>query len=289
MTDSCMEFAKRETEKLEKEMEELQEKIRLHNETKDAWDTILRNAGEDSQAKYLDLANSEKERLNGEIEAVRIEIRRHIESREAWESILRTDVSEPRVLEGVKYVKDEDVQWHLQRLEMEIDDLQARIRLRDEIKAAWEIILRNASSESHSSYLDLANAETGRLNKEIEAVQLEIRRRDETRSAWDTILRNAVNEAHVYKGATYLKGWDGQWHIQQAQDNGEQVPAIALQTQASEAVENDDRKWASNAVSKVQSVRNALLDACERTLLSSPKRTSIPGPGKEQLQSLGLS
>ena len=281
IAESCTSFAKREIEKLEREMEAQQEKIRLHDKTKDAWDTILRNAAEESQAASMEFAATEKERLNAAIEAVRIEIRRCIESRDAWEAILRTDTSEANPVEGVTYVKGEDVQWHLQRLEMEIDALQERIRLRDEIKAAWEIILRNAASESHDAYLEVANSETGRLNKEIEAVQQEICRRDETRRAWETIQRNACNESRLYMGATYVKGWDGQWHLQQLQAN-------AQQDSAGEALEEDDRRWSSNAVSKVHSMSQALLDACERTLLNSPKHGHFPGQGKEQLQSLGL-
>jgi len=134
--------------------------------------------------------------------------------------------------------------------------------------------VRDTGSELQAANQELANSETARLNKEIEAVQQKIRRHLETRSAWDTILRNAVSESHVYHGATYVKGLDGQWHLQQSQ--------------ASVLIAEDDRKWTDSAVSKVNSVRQALLNACEKTLGNSQKHINLPVQAKEQFQSLGL-
>jgi hypothetical protein len=265
---------KQETERLNMEIEVLQGKIFLHNETKDAWDTILRNAGSESHAAYLDFANFEAERLNGEIEAVQEEIRRHNETRDAWDTVARNPGRPSRIYQGVTYMKGEDVQWHLQRLDMEIEALQGEIHLHNETKDAWDTILRDTGSELQAAYLDLANTETARLNREIEAVQERIRCHLETRGAWDTILRNVASESRIYQGATYRRGWDGQWHLQQAQ--------------ASESNEVDDQRWADNAVSKVNSVRQALLNACERTLRIPQKSINIPMHGKEQFQTLGL-
>ena len=58
MADSWQAVMKQETERLNMEIAVLQGKICLHNETKAAWDTILRNAGSESHAAYLDFANS---------------------------------------------------------------------------------------------------------------------------------------------------------------------------------------------------------------------------------------
>ena len=167
------------------------------------------------------------------------------------------------------------------RLNTKIEVLQGGIRLHNKTKDAWDTIVRNAESESHAVYLDLANSETERLNGKIEAVQDEIRRHIETRDAWDTIMRNAGSESRIYRGATYVRGADGQWHLHR--------------TQASESNEEGGRRWTSNAVSKVNSVRQLLLsvwqlllDTCERTLRAPQKRTNLPERGKEQFQSLGL-
>ena len=173
------------------------------------------------------------------------------------------------------------VKQETERLNMEIEELHAKIRLHNQTKDAWDTIVRNAESESHAVYLDLANSETERLNGKIEAVQDEIRRHIETRDAWDTIMRNAGSESRIYRGATYVRGADGQWHLHR--------------TRASESNEEGGRRWTSNAVSKVNSVRQSLvsvwqslLDACERTLRAPQKRTNLPERGKEQFQSLGL-
>ena len=60
MADGCLNFAEHETGRLNMEIVELQGKICLHNETKAAWDTIVRNAGSESDAAYLDFAESQK-------------------------------------------------------------------------------------------------------------------------------------------------------------------------------------------------------------------------------------
>ncbi len=274
MADSCLNFAQQETEGLDKEIEALQVKIRLHNQTKDAWDTIQRNAANESQAGYLDLANSETARLNGEIEAVEEAIRRHTEIKAAWNTITHNTRSESRVYQGVTYVKGEDGQWHQQRLDMEIEALQARIHLHNQTKDAWDRVVQNAASVSQADCLELANSETARLNAEIDVVQQEISRRLETRNAWDTLMRNAVTESRIFQGARYVRGWDGQWHLQQ--------------TQASELNEDRDPRWANNSVSKPGSVRQALMHAVEKTFGSPQKNMNHLTHGKEEFQSLGL-
>jgi hypothetical protein len=274
MADSCLNFAKRETERLDTEIEGLQGSIRLHNETKNAWDTILRNAGSQSQGAYLELANSESARLDGEIEAVQEEIRRHNQIKDAWDTIVRNTGSESHLCQGILYAKGEDVEWHLQRLDKEIEVLQCIIRRHNQAKEAWDVILGSAESESKAAYLEVANPEIARLDGEIEKVQQEIRRRLETRNAWDTIMRNAASESRIYQGAMYLRGWDGQWHLQP--------------TEAAESNEESERRRTSNAVSKVHSMRQALLDACDRTFRVQPKHVTPLTHGKEQFQSLGL-
>jgi hypothetical protein len=274
MADSCLNFAKRETEQLDTEIEGLQGKIRLHNETKVAWDTILRNAGGQSRTAYLELANAETVRLNGEIEAVQEDIRRHTQIKDAWDTIVHNTGSESRFYQGIPYVKGEDGQWHQQRLDMEIEELQSKIRLHNQTKDAWDTVLSNAKRESKAAYLELANPEVARLDREIEAVQQEISRRLDTRNAWDTIMRNAVSESRIYQGAKYLKGWDGKWHLQETQDTQSHEENASVRT--------------AHVVSKVHSVRQALLNACDRTLRVPPKRITPLAHGKEQFQGLGL-
>ena len=118
----------------------------------------------------------EAERLNGEIEAVQEEIRCHNETRDAWETVARNAGNTSRFYQSVTYVKGEDVQWHMQRLDMEIEALQGEIRLHNETKDAWEMIVHDTGSESQAAYLEVVNSETARLNREIEAVQDKIRR-----------------------------------------------------------------------------------------------------------------
>jgi hypothetical protein len=276
MTDSCLDFAKQETERLNMEIEVLQKEILHHNGTKDAWDTILRNAGSESQAACLDLAHSETERLNAKIEAVQEEIQRRIGTRDAWDMIVRNAGSESRICQGATYVRSKDSQWHLQRLNVEIELLQKEILHHNETKDAWDTIVRNARGETSAASLELAHSETEQLNGEIKAVQEEIRLHIETRDAWDTIMRNAGSESRIYQGATYVRGVDGQWHLQQ-------TPASDLNEE-----EEGDLRWTSNAASKVNSVRQSLLNVCERTLRPPQKGIIFPRRSKEQFQSLGL-
>jgi hypothetical protein len=189
--------------------------------------------------------------------------------------------------QGAEYVKGEDVQWHLQRLEMEIEALQGEIRLHNQTKDAWETILRETGSELQSVCLVLAHSETALLDKTIEAVQEQIRRHLESKGAWDTILRNTFTESRVYQGATYVRGWDGQWHQQpvQACESNEKPESNEVDWPR---YQKDDRSWASDAVSKANSVRLALLDACERTFRPPQKDVNIPAHHKDQFQSLGL-
>jgi hypothetical protein len=149
MADSCLNFAERETERLNMEIELLQGGIRRHNETKNAWDTIVRNAGIESHAACRDLANSETERLKGEIEAVQEEIRRHIETRDAWDTIMRNAGSESRIYRGATYVRGEDRQWYLQRIqasesnEEELEtqgDRRRRKNAASEVNSVWQLI-----------------------------------------------------------------------------------------------------------------------------------------------------
>ncbi|MGA3079894.1 MAG: hypothetical protein ABSD44_00765 [Terracidiphilus sp.] len=169
------------------------------------------------------------------------------------------------------------------RLNAEIELLQGRIRLHIETKDAWDTIVGNARSELRAACLDLANSETERLNVEIEAVQEGIRRHIETRDAWDTIVRNTRSEPRIYQGATYVRGEDGQWHLQRilASESNEPEPV---------PVPEVDRRPASNPVSKVNSVRQVIMNACERTLRAPRKRADLPRRGKKkQLQSLELN
>lgn len=277
MADSYLNFAKQETEQLDMEIEVLQGEIRLHDETKEAWDTILRNAGSASQAACMDIANSEKERLSGEVEAVQEKIHFILETRSAWDTIMRNSGSESRIYQDTTYVRSEDGQWHLQRLNGEIEVLQGEICLHNQTKDAWNAIIRNARSESHATCLDFAKFEAARLNGRIEAVQEKIRRRIETRDAWDTIMRNAGSELRTYRGAAYERGEDGQWHL--------------LLTQASESngkgqEKRGDRRRTAHTASK--SVLQKLLDACESTFPAPQKDINLPTRGKEQFQSLGL-
>jgi hypothetical protein len=265
---------KQDTERLDMEIDGLQAEIRLHNETKDAWDTILRNAANDSFAAYRAFANTEAQRLNSQIEAIQEEIQHHIKTRDAWETVAHHTERQPRIFQNVTYVKGEEVQWHLQRLDKEIESLQEEIRFHEETKEAWKTILCDTKSEMLSVCPELANSETARLDREIEAVQAKIQRHLETRSAWDTILRNAASESRVYQGATYMRGLDGQWHRQQAE------PV--------ESYIKDDNGWTASAVSRNESVWQALLNACDKTLLGPRKESSLPAHGKEQFQSLGL-
>jgi hypothetical protein len=274
MADNCLDFAKRETARLNMEIEVLQGEIFLHNETKDAWDTIVRNAGSESHATYMDLANAEMARLNGKIEAVQEKIRLHNETMDAWNTIIRNAGSKSRIFRDVTYVSGEDGQWHLRRLEMEIEALQGEIRLHNETKAAWDSVVRSAGSEPDAAFLEVVDSEMERLNGEVEAVQDKIRRHLETRDAWDTIMRNAGSQTRIYQGASYVRGEDGQWHLQQTQ------PIVSI--------EDDDRRWTSNAVSKVDSVLHSLLDASEKTFRGPRKHLDFSGRGKEQFQSLGL-
>ncbi len=274
MSDSWLNVMKQETERLNMEIEGLQGDIRLHNETKDAWDTILRNAGNDSFAAYRAFANSEAQRLNNQIESIQEKIQHHIQTRDAWEKVAHHTERQPRIFQNVTYVKGEEVQWHLQRLDKEIEALQEEIRFHEDAKDAWKTILCDTKSEMLSVCPELANSETARLDREIEAVQGKIQRHLETRSAWDTILRNAASELRIYQGATYVRGLDGQWHRQQAQPI--------------ESYENNDQVWTGNAVSKGDSVWQSLLSVCDKTLLGPRKQTSLPAQGKEQFQSLGL-
>ncbi len=279
MADSCLNFAKQDTERLNIEIEKLQEKIRRHNESKNAWDMVVQSAGSESRAACLTLATSETERLNKEVEAVQEEIRCHNESKDAWDTVLRNAGSESPICRGASYVSGKDGQWHLQRLNSEIEILQGEIRRYNESQAAWETILHNAASESRSIYLDVANSETEQLNGKIEALQVKIGCHIETRDAWDTILRNAGNESRIFHGATYVRGEDYQWHL-------EQTPAS--ESNKEELATESDRRQENNAVPESNTVWQSLQDACEKTFREPQKRVKHSGNGKEQFLSLGL-
>jgi hypothetical protein len=274
MADSWLSVMKQETERLNLEIEGLQGEIRLHNETKDAWDTILHNAGSDSFASYRVMANAEAQRLNSEIEAIQEKIQHHIQTSDAWEMVTHNMQRPPHTDQSVTYVKGEEVQWHLQRLDGEIEALQEEVRLHDETKEAWKTILRDTGSETQAICVELANSETARLDGEIETVQDKIRRHLETRSAWDTIVRNAGCESRIYQGAMYVRGWDGQWHRRQAE--------------SIEAHQEGHRSDTRDVFLTVNSVRQALLNVCERTLRIQRNRIALPVRSKEQFQSLGL-
>jgi hypothetical protein len=274
MADSCLNFAKQETERLDKEIEVQQEKIRLHNQTKEAWDTIVRNAAGESKAAYLEIAASESARANNDIEAVQQEIRNHTETKDAWAAVMRSSGNEKRIHQAIPYVKGEDGPWHQQRLDTEIEALQATIRVHNETKDAWGKIVRSVVGESKAACTELADSETAKLNSEIEAVQKEIGRRIETRKAWDTIMRNAVCESRIFQGAKYLRGLDGQWHLEPVE--------------ASASNEKGDMGSTDDASSTANSVGQALLNVCERTLRTPRGRRNIQTHVKAQFQGLGL-
>jgi hypothetical protein len=278
MADSCLNFAKRDTERLNTEIEVLQKEIGRYNETKAAWDTILCNAGSESRAACLDISQSESERLNGKIESVQEKIRLHNETKDAWDTITRNAGSEPHVCQGASYVSGKDGQWHLQRLNSEIELLQGEIRRYDETKAAWERILRNAGNDSGTIYMDIANSEAVQLNAEIDALQGKIGCHIETRNAWETILRNAGSESQIYHGAKYVRGEDRQWHL-------EQTHAVESNV---ELDTEEDQMQKSNAVTESNTVWQSLQDACEKTFLEPQKRVKHSGNGKQPFQSLGL-
>lgn len=104
-------------QQLSTEIEVLQVEVRLYNETKDAWDTILRNSGSESNAACLDIATSERERLIAQIEALQEKMSSRIETRNAWETTPRYAENETRVYQGATYVMGEDRQWHRQQTE----------------------------------------------------------------------------------------------------------------------------------------------------------------------------
>jgi chaperonin cofactor prefoldin len=279
MADGCLNFAEHETGRLNMEIVELQEEICLHNETKAAWDTIVRNAGSESDAACLDLAESQKERLDRRVEAVQEKIRLHNETKDAWDMIERNGGSAPRIFQGTSYEMGEDGQWHVQRLNMEIAVLQEDIRNHNATKDAWDTVVRNAGGESQAAGVDFANSAKEQLDKKIEALQEKISRRTETRDAWDTIIRNAKSESRTYLGSTYVMGEDRLWHLQRtpARESNEEAPET-----------EGYRSRTTHAVPKVNSIWNSLLDACDRALTNPQKGIVATGPGKEQFLSLGL-
>ncbi len=272
MTNSCLDFAKQETERLDREIEVLQGKIDLHNETKSAWETIVSNA--EMHADYLKIATAERARLDREIEGVQEEIGRHTETKVAWDRIVRNAGSEIHISKSITYEKGEDGHWHLHQLDLEIEALQSNIHLHDETKDAWGTIVLNTVGESKPGCLDLASSETSRLNGEIDAVQQEIRRRMETRNAWETIMLNAVSESRIFQGAMYARGSDGQWHLQS--------------TQSDESKDDVEQGQTIDALSKPYSMRHAILNVCERTFRGQQKRGTPLTQSKQEFQGLGL-
>jgi hypothetical protein len=69
-------------------------------ETGDAWNTILRNAGNNPHIAWPAGADpaSQLDRLRGEIDRVQDAILHHMETREAWETILRNATNEARLI-----------------------------------------------------------------------------------------------------------------------------------------------------------------------------------------------
>lgn len=104
-------------QQLSTELEVLQVEVRLYNETKDAWDTILRNSAGEAYAACVDIASSEKERLIEQIAAMQEKISCRMETRSAWDTTPRYAENETRVYQGATYVMGADRQWHLQRTE----------------------------------------------------------------------------------------------------------------------------------------------------------------------------
>ena len=104
-------------QQLNTELEVLQVEVRLYNETKDAWDTILRNSAGESYAACVDIATKEKERLIAQVEAAQEKISSRLETRNAWDPMPRYAENETRVYQGATYVMGADRQWHLQQTE----------------------------------------------------------------------------------------------------------------------------------------------------------------------------
>lgn len=104
-------------QQLNTELEVLQVEVRLHNETKDAWETILRNSSSESNAACLALAASERERLTGQIESLQEKISCRMETQSALDTVPRYAENETRVYQGATYVMGADRKWHLQQTE----------------------------------------------------------------------------------------------------------------------------------------------------------------------------
>jgi len=279
MGNDCLNFAEQERLRLTSEIEVLQGEIRLHGETKEAWNTIVRNAEDESDTAYLDLADSAKLRLERKIEAAQQKIRLHLETMDAWDWIEHHAGSESHIHEATAYEKGEDGRWHVRRLNREIETLEEEIRLHDQCKTAWDLLVRNAGSESQTTYLEFARAGKEQLDCKIEAAQEKIRCRVEIRDAWDTILRVAESESRVYHGVTYVMGEDRQWHLHASE-------TVASNEERPETDGEDEPR--TDDVSKSRSVWQLLVGACEKTLTGPERSVDLPVQGKQQFLSLGL-
>jgi len=279
MADDCLHFAEQERARLNTEIEVLQEKIRLHGETKDAWNTIVRNAEGESDTACLGLADSAKERLDRKIEAAQQKIRLHNETKDAWDRIEHNAENESRIYQATTYERGKDGHWHVQRLNLEIEVLQEEIGLYIECKNAWDTLVRNAGNELQATYLGYANAGKEQLDGKIEAAQEKISRRIEIREAWETILRIADSELRIYQGAAYVMGVDRQWHLQRAE-------AGASNAKGAEPKGDDEQKI--DAVSKRHSMWQLFLGTHKRTLHEPERNIDLSVQGKEQFLSLGL-
>ncbi|MGH9560822.1 MAG: hypothetical protein ACRD3S_05140 [Terracidiphilus sp.] len=280
MTESYLNFAEQEAQRLNTEVEALQGEIRFQIETRDAWEKVLRDAGIETHAVCLNLATSEKERLSAEIETLREKIHCRIETVQAWNVVKQNAGNESRIYLGTTYVRGEDGQWDRQQLSTELDVLQVEVRLYNETKDAWDTILRNSRSESNAACLDIATSERERLIGQIEALQEKISCRMETKNAWDTTPRYAENETRVYQGATYVMGADRQWHLQQTEateSHHEELEAVGGWKQTTEADAAVDSVW--------QSFRGVY----ERVLGRTQKDIDLPAPDRGQFLSLGLN
>lgn len=267
LTSECLNFAEQERLRLNAEIEALQEEIRTHGQTKDAWDTIVRTA--DSDTECVDLAASQQQRLDKKIEDAKQKIRAHNYAKDAWDRIELNAQSEPRVYDATTYQRGQDAQWHVQRLNAEIDELQEEIRLNDECKDAWDLLVSSATGGLKATYLEFAKAGKEQLDQKIEEAGEKISRRIETREAWDTIQRVASSESRVYMGALYMMGTDRKWHLQQAAAGFNSTP----QTSA-------DQERAA-ATSKFHSMLQSLLERKKNSAEPEVSQESRPEPDIE--------
>lgn len=280
LTGDCLNFAEQERLRLNAEIEVLEAEIRTHCQTKDAWDTIVHNAEGESDTDCVGLAASQQQRLDRKIEDAKQKIRAHNYAKDAWDRIEQNAQREPRVYDATTYQRGQDAHWHVERLNAEIDELQEEIRLNDECKDAWDLLVSSATGELKATYLEFVRVGKEQLDQNIEEAGEKISRRIETREAWDTIERVASSESRVYMGALYMMGNDRKWHLQQA--------AGSEFNSAPQASTDQER---AAATSKFHSMWHSLVERKKNIAEPEPSpepRMDLPVQSNQQFLSLGL-